>query len=257
MDILDSLRGGLVVSCQPVDGGPLDRPEIIAAMAEAAVAGGAAGIRVEGVDNLEAVRPRVAVPIIGIVKRDLEASSVRITPLVADALGLIAAGADIVAYDATDRPRPDPAGEIIEAIRKGGALAMADCATAADGRRALAAGAAIIGTTLSGYTAETAGRGEGVDLELIGVFRELGGFVMAEGRINTPALAASASLAGADAVTIGTALTRLELVTGWFEAAVAAPQSAADAVDQAQIAGRFRRRSRQPARSPRRASSVA
>lgn len=221
MDLLEKLRGGLVVSCQPVDGGPLDRPEIVAALAEAAVAGGAAGLRIEGIANLEAVRPRVAVPVIGIVKRDLEGSPVRITPLVADAEALVAAGADIVAVDATDRPRPDPAARVIEAIRAAGALAMADCATPADGRRALVAGAAILGTTLSGYTAETAGRGDGVDLELIGSFRTLGAFVMAEGRINTPALAAAAIQAGADAVTVGTALTRLELATGWFAAAIA------------------------------------
>lgn len=221
MSLLDTLRGGLVVSCQPVDDGPMDRPEIVAAMALAAVAGGAAGLRIEGIDNLRAVRPHVTVPIIGIVKRDLEDSPVRITPRVADVQGLIAAGADIVAYDATDRPRPDPVEAILEAIREGRALAMADCASAEDGRRAVAAGAAVLGTTLSGYTAATAGRGDGVDLELIRVFHELGGFVMAEGRVNTPELAAAAIRAGADAVTVGTALTRLELVTGWFEAAVA------------------------------------
>ena len=221
MDILEKLHRGLVVSCQPVDDGPLDRPEIVAAMAEAAVLGGARGLRIEGIENLRAVRSRVSVPIIGIVKRDLEGSPVRITPRVADARELIAAGADIVAYDATDRARPDPAGAILEAIREGEALAMADCAMVADGERALAAGASILGTTLSGYTAETAGKGDGVDLELIRAFRGLGGFVMAEGRVNTPELAATAILAGADAVTVGTALTRLEVATGWFEAAVA------------------------------------
>ncbi len=222
MDLLEKLRGGLVVSCQPVDGGPLDRPEIVAALAEAAVAGGAAGLRIEGIRNLEAVRPRVAVPVIGIVKRDLESSPVRITPLNADARALIAAGADIVAVDATDRPPPHPPPPAPRAPPASGALAMADCATPADGSRALAAGAAILGTTLSGYTAETAGQGDGVDLELIGSFRALGGFVMAEGRINTPALAAAAIQAGADAVTVGTALTRLELATGWFATAIAA-----------------------------------
>ncbi len=221
MEILEKLRRGLVVSCQPVDDGPMDHPRIVAAMAMAAVAGGAAGLRIEGIDNLQAVRPCVSVPIIGIVKRDLLDTPVRITPLIADARELIAAGADIVAYDATERARPDPAPDILEAIREGEALAMADCATVADGKRALAAGAAILGTTLSGYTEETAGRGDGVDLELIRAFRELGGFVMAEGRVNTPELAAAAILAGADAVTVGTALTRLELVTGWFGAAVA------------------------------------
>ena len=58
MSVLQRLKGGLVASCQPVDDGPMDRPEIVAAMAQAAVAGGAVGLRIEGVDNLRAVRHR-------------------------------------------------------------------------------------------------------------------------------------------------------------------------------------------------------
>ncbi|EAR51323.1 putative N-acetylmannosamine-6-phosphate 2-epimerase [Oceanicola granulosus HTCC2516] len=221
MDRLDQLRGGLVVSCQPVGGGAMDRPEIVAAMAAAAVAGGAAGVRIEGIANLRAVRARVAVPIIGLVKRDLPDSAVRITPWLDDVRALADAGADIIAYDATDRPRPETTAALVAAIRAAGALAMADCATLADGERARDEGAAILGTTLSGYTEATAGRGEGVDTGLIRAFRKLGGFVMAEGRVNTPELAADAMAAGADAVTVGTALTRLEHVTGWFARAVA------------------------------------
>lgn len=226
MSKLELLRGDLVVSCQPVDDGPMDHPPIVAAMAEAAVAGGASGLRIEGIANLEAVRPRVTVPIIGIVKRDLEDSPVRITPFADDARRLVAAGADIVAYDATDRKRPEPAEALIAAIREAGALVMADCSTAEDGRRALAAGADILGTTLSGYTAETEGQLEGVDFELIRRFRALHAFVMAEGRVNTPELAQQALAAGADAVTVGTALTRLEHMTGWFKAAIAEPRVA-------------------------------
>lgn len=223
MDRLQGLRGRLIVSCQPVDDGPMDRPEIVAAMAQAAVAGGAAGLRIEGVDNLRAVRPRVDVPIVGIVKTDLPDSPVRITVTVEDALALAAAGADIIAYDATPRPRPGAREEVVAAILASGRLAMADCATPEDGVTALAGGAAILGTTLSGYTAETEGSGDGPDLALIGAFRKLGaGFVMAEGRINTPELAGRALAAGADAVTVGSAITRLEHVTSWFVAGLGA-----------------------------------
>lgn len=220
MSVLQRLKGGLVASCQPVDDGPMDRPEIVAAMARAAVAGGAVGLRIEGVDNLRAVRPAVDVPVIGIVKADLADSPVRITVTVADAMALADAGADIIAYDATPRPRPSAREEVLAAILGSGRLAMADCSTLEDGRVALAGGAAVLGSTLSGYTAETEGRHEGPDFELIAAFKTLGGFVMAEGRINTPALAAEAMLAGADAVTVGSALTRLEHVTGWFASAV-------------------------------------
>lgn len=222
MAALERLRSGLVVSCQPVDGGPMDRPDLVAAMARAAVAGGAAGLRIEGVENLRAVRPCVSVPLIGIVKHDLPGCSVRITPHVADVQNLITAGADIVAYDATPRPRPDTREAVLAAIRHGGALAMADCAKQADGVAALAGGAAILGTTLSGYTDDTATGDPGPDLALVRAFQALGAFTMAEGRYNTPELAAAARRAGADAVTVGSAITRLEHVTGWFRDAIAA-----------------------------------
>src|SRR5699024_11218585 len=83
-EILAAIKHGLIASCQPVDDGPMDHPEIVAAMAQASVIGGAAGLRIEGIDNLKATRPTVKVPIIGIVKRDLPDSPVRITPFLDD-----------------------------------------------------------------------------------------------------------------------------------------------------------------------------
>ncbi len=88
MNLLETLRDGLVVSCQPVDDGPMNRPDIVPAMAAAAVARGADGLRIECVANLAAVRPLVSVPIIAILKRDLKDSPVRITPFVADVQAL-------------------------------------------------------------------------------------------------------------------------------------------------------------------------
>lgn len=221
MNILERMRGGLVASCQPVDNGPMDRPDIVAAMAQAAVAGGAAALRIEGIVNLLTVRAVVNVPIIGIVKSDLDDSPVRITVSVANALALAEAGADIIAYDATPRIRPESREKVLAAILASGRMAMADCATLDDGRTALAAGASIVGTTLSGYTAETETTDDQPDFALIRAFKALGsGFVMAEGRVNTPNLARQSIEAGADAVTVGSALTRLEIVTGWFVDAV-------------------------------------
>jgi N-acylglucosamine-6-phosphate 2-epimerase len=219
--ILEKLQGGLVVSCQPVTGGPMDRPEIVAALAGAAIAGGAAGVRIEGVANLRAVRAVVRAPIIGLVKRDLADSPVRITPFVQDVQDLVAAGADVVAVDATARNRPVALPDLMKVIQGAGALGMADCATAQDAYAARALGFAILGTTLSGYTADTTRGDDQPDLALVRAFRRIGGFVMAEGRFNTPEQAALAMQAGADAVTVGTALTRLEHVTAWFAAAIA------------------------------------
>jgi N-acylglucosamine-6-phosphate 2-epimerase len=194
----------------------MDHPKIVAAMAQAAVNGGAAGLRIEGIENLRAVRPLVDVPIIGIVKTDSDDTPVRITVSKSDVSALTESGADIVAYDATDRPRKDPKEAILASILANGAIAMADCSTLVDARVAHAAGVAILGTTLSGYTAATETDGEGPDLELVRQFRTLNAFVMAEGRVNTPSLAPDAMAAGADCVTVGSALTRLELMTAAF-----------------------------------------
>jgi N-acylglucosamine-6-phosphate 2-epimerase len=222
-DLLDNLRGRLVVSCQPVDDGPMDRPDITAAMARAADAGGAAGLRIEGVANLTAVRSVTSLPIIGIIKRELSSTGVRITPLLKDVTGLAAAGADIVAYDATARARPVATRELVAAIKGLGCLAMADCGGLADGKRAIGEGADILGTTLSGYVYQMAPEGDGPDLDLIAEFARTGTFVMAEGRINSPGAARNAMAAGADCVTVGSAITRIEIITGWFAKAIGEP----------------------------------
>jgi N-acylglucosamine-6-phosphate 2-epimerase len=221
--LLDTLRGHLVVSCQPVPGGPLDRPEITAAFALAALDGGARGLRIEGIANLVAVRAVTRAPIIGLIKADLPDSPVRITPTVADAQALVVAGADIVAFDATDRPRPEPLAEIIAAIHAAGALAMADCATPDDGRRAAALGCAVLGSTMSGYTGGPVP--EGPDLALVTALAALGRFTVAEGRYQSPADAAAGLRAGADAVVVGSAITRPEHVTQWFVAAMDAAKA--------------------------------
>ena len=223
MSVIDQLRGGIVVSVQPVENGPMDTTQIIVAMAKAAVAGGAAGLRLEGADNVAAVRPAADVPIIGIVKREWDDSPVRITTTLADAKALIDAGADIIAVDMTTRERPEPLLPIVSCILDAGILLMGDCSTEEDGALALTQGANIIGTTLSGYTSDTQHRDQSPDFELISRYREIvgqSGFVMAEGRFNSPELAAAAISAGADCVTVGSAITRLEHVTGWFTEAI-------------------------------------
>ncbi len=196
----------------------MDRPDIVAAFALAAIDGGACGLRIEGIDNLRAVRRVTDMPVIGLVKVDLPDSPVRITPLIAHVDALVEAGADIVAFDATDRPRPVARAALVARIDALGALAMADCATAADGVAAAQLGCAILGSTMSGYTGGQVP--EGPDLGILGALAGLGRFVIAEGRYQAPADAAAALAAGADAVVAGSAITRPEHVTGWFVAAM-------------------------------------
>ena len=135
-DIRAVFAGALIASCQPGPGGPTDSVGLVVAFALATRDGGARGLRIEGVANVAAVAAACDLPVIGLVKRDLSGSDVRITPFVDDAVALARAGARIVAFDATERARPVPVGEMIDAIHAAGALAMADIATLAEARAA-------------------------------------------------------------------------------------------------------------------------
>lgn len=216
--ILTQIQNGLIASCQPVDDGPMDSPEIVAAMAAACVAGGAVGLRIEGIENLKAARKVVNVPIVGIVKRDLADSPVRITPFLQDIDDLYHAGADIIAFDGTDRLRPTTIEACVERIQALGAMSMADCSNLEEGLYCQGLGVDLIGSTMSGYTG-----GEipaEPDLQLVRDLTANGCRVMAEGRYNTPELAGVAIENGAYAVTVGSALTRLEHIVSWFVGAI-------------------------------------
>lgn len=216
--ILATLNKQLVASCQPVDDGPMDRPEIVAAMAQACIIGGAGGIRIEGVDNLKATRPVVNAPIIGLVKRDLADSPIRITPFLQDIEDLAAAGADIIAFDGTNRVRPVTIEQTVQRIKQLGCLAMADCSTLEEGLYCQSLGVDIIGSTMSGYTGGEIPKEP--DYQLVKDLKGAGCWVMAEGRYNSPELAQIAIEIGANAVTVGSALTRLEHIVSWFVQAV-------------------------------------
>ena len=69
--LIESLRGGLIVSCQALPDEPLFGAQHMAAMARAAVAGGAVAIRANGPDDIAAIRNAVKLPIIGLFKEDI------------------------------------------------------------------------------------------------------------------------------------------------------------------------------------------
>ena len=216
--VLAQLAGSLIVSCQPVPGGPLDRPDIVVGFSLAALAGGAKGLRIEGRENVLAVRAATKAPIIGLIKRDLDTSPVRITPFAADVEALAKAGADIIAFDATERPRPAAASALCQAAQALGKLAMADISLLSEARAAIKFGADLIGTTMSGYTGGN--EPEEPDLLLLAEAVKLGCPVIAEGRIRTPLQAADAIRTGAFSVVVGSAITRPEHITSWFSSAI-------------------------------------
>jgi N-acylglucosamine-6-phosphate 2-epimerase len=228
-DPLEALRGGLVVSAQAPPDSPLADASHIAAMAQAAEAGGAAGIRAQ---EVAAVRAAVELPVIGLRKRRVEGSEVYITPELEDARAVADAGAHLVAVDATLRPRPggvstegflrDLTGELDVPI-------LADVDTVEAGMAAREAGAAAVATTLAGYTAAGASSASVAapappDLDLVAALAaELDCPVIAEGRIASPEHVRAAFDAGAFAVVVGTAITDPVALTRAF--AAAAPRS--------------------------------
>lgn len=220
MNVLDRLRGGLVVSVQARAGSAIDHPDVIAALAAAAQENGAVAVRIQGVTNLKAVRKRVSVPIIGLIKCTYDGYEPYITPTTAQIAQILATGAQIVAFDATARKRPhgEHLATLVERIHAGGALAMADCATVDDGERARASGAEITATTLCGYTKETSGTALPA-LDLVRALSSQGGFVICEGGIHSPRAGRAALDAGANAVVVGTAITNVDwLVTQFAQA---------------------------------------
>lgn len=228
--ILEKLRGGVVVSVQASQGEPLDKPEILCAIAESALMGGACGVRMAQARNMEffkAKHPKV--PVMGITKPEKIPENahelVYITPADSDVAD-IAHCCDIVALDATLRPRPD--GEslagIVAKVRQAypDLLLMADIATLEEALNAEKLGFDLISTTLSGYTTETLPRQKlGPDFELLSTLvKNLKTPIVMEGRLWAPDEVARAFELGAFAVVIGSAVTRPHEITRRFVKAI-------------------------------------
>ena len=213
--LLEQLKHALIASCQPVDDGPMDKVEHVVAMALAALDGGARGLRIEGVDNVRAVAAATDAPIVGIVKRDLSDSPVRITVFIEDVIALAEAGAAIIAFDATERERPTSREDLLNAVHAQGCVAMVDCSSYSEGVAMAELGCTFIGSTMSGYV-DPDNTPDTPDLELVEKWVARGYNVIAEGRYNSPKRAAQAINAGAWAVTVGSAITRVEHIASWF-----------------------------------------
>jgi N-acylglucosamine-6-phosphate 2-epimerase len=213
---LARIQGQLVVSCQAYPGEPMRSPQVMAAVAQAVVAGGAAGVRAQGLADLREIRARLDVPLIGLVK--VGGSGVFITPTVDDAVACVAAGADVVALDGTERSRPDGRSlrESIAAVHEAGAIVMADCGSVADALYSVRSGADCVGTTLAGYTPDRPPT-RGPDIDLVTQLAALLDVpVLAEGRVRDPADALRCLAAGAHAVVVGTAITHPTRITRGF-----------------------------------------
>lgn len=220
--LFDSLKKGLIVSCQAENDDPFNKSEYVTLFAKAAIMGGAVGIRTEGFEKTKMIKENVNVPVVGLIKSYFEDGFVRITGSFKDVELLLETKCDIIAIDGTFREREGLSGpDFIEKVKSKykNIVVMADISTYSDALACIKAGADCISTTLSGYTPQTLQKAKD-DLPDFALIEELKKVsivpIFAEGRFNTPDLAAEAIKLGAWSVVVGTAITRPRVVTGWY-----------------------------------------
>lgn len=211
-NVLEKIKGRLVISCQALPDEPLHSSFIMGRMAKAAMLAGAAGIRANSVEDIQEIKKNVHLPIIGIVKSVSEGSDVFITPTMKEIGALHSEGTDIIAMDATKRVRPDgkTIKEVFPEIRKTypDQLFMADCSTYEEAMTAADLGFDCVGTTLTGYTEYTYGH-EFPDLDMIKKLVDNSKVpVIAEGGIWSPDQLKKIFDLEVHAAVVGSAITR-------------------------------------------------
>ena len=221
-EILESLKGQLIVSCQALPGEPLyvENSTIMPLMARAALQAGAKGIRTSGVLDVVEIKKEVKVPVIGLIKRQYEGFSQYITVTMREVDELVEAGSDIIALDCTMRDRGDgkSINDFIKEIKEKypEVILMADISNFEEGVNAEKAGVDLVGPTLNGYTDYTLDD-EAPNFNLINrLSKTLNIPVIAEGRIHTPEQAKKMLENGAYAVVVGGAITRPFEITTRF-----------------------------------------
>lgn len=219
-EILAQIKGGLIVSCQALPTEPLYDSYIMSKMAWAAYLGGAVGIRANTVVDIKAIKEKVNLPVIGIIKKDYDDSDVYITPTMEEVDALVNVGCEIIAVDATNRLRPGGVTfeEFFKEVRAKypEQLFMADTSCFEEGKLAAELGIDLVGTTMAGYTPYTKGR-KLPDVELIERYvNELDVPVIAEGGIWVPQDLKDVYKAGAFSAVCGTAITRPMDITKRF-----------------------------------------
>lgn len=212
---VERLRGKLIVSSQAMDPlSPLRRPDILSLLAQAAELGGAGGFRVDGPDVVRHLRPTTRLPIVGIVKDPRAGFDNYITTSSADVVALCAAGADIVAVQATVGPRPGESfAEIAATAHRLGAAVMADISTPGEAEAAAADGADLVATTMVGHTAATMGAVRPPFDLLAHLVQSLRVPVVVEGGVWTPDHVLESFRNGAFAVVCGSAITAPDIIT--------------------------------------------
>lgn len=216
--MLNQIKGKLIVSCQALPNEPLHSSFIMGRMALAAKQAGAAGIRAQGVEDIQEIMSVVDCPVIGIIKRDYPDSDVYITPTKKEVEELLATNCQMIALDATlrDRPNDELLSELVKQIHEQGVLAMADCSTIEEAIQAQEIGFDCVSTTLAGYTPYSKNV-DGPNFELLKQMLEQCSIpVIAEGKINTPQELKEVVDLGVHSAVVGGAITRPQQIAKRF-----------------------------------------
>lgn len=233
-DLLHALREcPIVASVQGSPESPVDKPEHLLALAQASVKEGVTILRLEGVASISHIKKHIDLPAMGLLKRQYEGSEVYVTPTSREVDELIATGAEMIALDATRRPRPggETLENLVRRIKEAGRLAMADCDSIDSIHYAMLCGADFVSTTLAGYTAQTKAT-IGPDLEFVREAVHQSSIpVVAEGRFTQPSQAQAALRMGAAGVVIGGAINDPIKQTRAFVAPTRRPEGLVGAVD--------------------------
>lgn len=221
-EVLEQIKGKLIVSCQALPEEPLYSSFIMSRMAYAAMKGGASGIRCNTVEDIKEIKKTVDLPLIGIIKAVYENSDVYITPTMKEVDALVKEEVAIIALDATNRKRPDTKDlkEFFTVVRQKypQQLFMADCSCEEEGFIAAELGFDLIGTTMSGYTPYTKGTVLPNCKMIERLAKQCGKPVIAEGGIWVPEQLREVMEAGAFAAVVGSAITRPMDITKRFAA---------------------------------------
>ena len=221
-EILNQIHRGVIVSCQALPDEPLYGYHFMGHLAFAAKEGGAVGIRANTCEDIVDIKKEVDLPVIGIIKSVYDDSDVYITPTMKEIDALAATGVEIIALDATDRPRPN--GLDLDTLFKEARakypnqLFMADCSTVEEALHADELGFDFIGTTMVGYTEQSAVlKIEDDDFAIIReILSKAKHPVIAEGNINTPEKVKRVIELGCFSVVVGSIITRPQLITKAF-----------------------------------------
>jgi len=215
------MKNGIIVSCQAEEGSAFNNVNSIVAFAKEAERGGAVGVRIEGYENIKAVRAAINIPIIGIVKGKFTSGNVWITPTVQEAVLIEQSGADFIAADATGRKDPlhtKDGWQYLREICIGTNIpVIGDMAHSGFVHSSIIeaekCGCKYLSTTLSGYTGYSDPT-DGPDFEFLKILLKVSNLpIIAEGRYSKKDHIQIAKKLGVKNIVIGSSITRPHLIT--------------------------------------------